>query len=69
LDPDVPYIQLVEAGIVEVGDFSKTNRLMEEGQLVVVRPPIENISASKLLRASPKDLAALDRSANQSRPG
>ena len=30
--------------------------MLEEGQLVVVRPPIENIIASKMLRVSAKDL-------------
>lgn len=56
LEPTTPYIQLVEVGIVQVGKFTQRTKLMEEGQLVVVRPPIENIIAAKLLRASPKDL-------------
>ena len=56
LAPSTPYIQLVEAGIVEVGAFTKTTQMLEEGQLVVVRPSIENIIASKLLRVSAKDL-------------
>jgi hypothetical protein len=56
MEPDVPYIQLVEEGIVQVGKFSDTTPMFTEGQLVIVRPPMENVIASKLLRASPKDL-------------
>jgi len=56
LEPDTPYVQIIEEGIVQVGDFAKTTTMMEEGKLTVLRPPMENIVASKLLRASPKDL-------------
>lgn len=55
LQPDIPYIQIVEEGIVQVGDFSSVITLMEEGNLTVTRPPIENVIASKLVRMEPKD--------------
>jgi len=55
LEPTKPYLQIVEPGIVQVGDFEPV--LMEKmGRLEVYRPPIENIIASKLVRASEKDI-------------
>lgn len=56
MEPDQPYIQIVEQGVVQVGPYKETETLMKETGLTVVRPPIENIIASKLVRASPKDL-------------
>jgi hypothetical protein len=55
--PDgVPYLQLVEEDIVQVGRFAKQEPLMTAKNLSITRPPVENIVASKLLRASAKDL-------------
>jgi len=55
LEPTQPYLQIVEPGIVQVGDFQPV--LMEKmGRLELYRPPIENIIASKLVRASEKDI-------------
>lgn len=55
LEPDQPYLQVVEPGIVQVGKFEPVH--METiGRLELYRPPIENIIASKLTRASDKDL-------------
>ena len=51
-----PYIQIVEPGICQTGDFSTTEGLMQTGSLEITRPPIANIIASKLVRASAKDL-------------
>jgi hypothetical protein len=56
LEPDKPYIQIVEKGRVEIGNFNATTELMKEGSLVVVRPPFENIVAAKLTRMLPQDL-------------
>jgi hypothetical protein len=50
-----PYIQIVEPGIVQVGKFQSI--LMKRmGRLRITRPPYENIIASKLGRASLKDI-------------
>lgn len=55
LEPDAPYLQIVEPGIVQVGKFEPVH--METlGRLELYRPPIENIIASKLARASDKDI-------------
>lgn len=59
---DIPYIQLVSSGIVQVGEYDKGAPLavycsdLHPDNLTLERPPIENLIASKLLRASPKDL-------------
>jgi hypothetical protein len=55
LEPDRPYLQLVEAGIVQVGNFEPTH-LFRISRLIISRPPIENIIASKLIRADAKDI-------------
>ena len=56
LDPDRPYLQIVEQGIVELGEFTPV--LIERlGRLHLLRPPVENLIASKLLRADPRDIA------------
>ncbi|MCF7732512.1 MAG: hypothetical protein K9N23_12545 [Akkermansiaceae bacterium] len=55
LEPAVPYLQIVEPGIVQVGKFEPVH--METiGRLELYRPPVENIIASKLARAADKDL-------------
>lgn len=55
IEPDEPYIQIVEPGIVQTGNFTPV--LMEKmGRLELYRPPIENIIASKLTRAAEKDI-------------
>lgn len=55
LEPDQPYLQLVEEGIVQVGEFIPV-RMFKIGRLIISRPPIENIIASKLTRADAKDI-------------
>jgi len=55
LEDDQPYLQLVEAGIVHVGPFEPIT-MFRIGRLVISRPPVENIIASKLLRCESKDL-------------
>ena len=55
LEPGTPYLQIVEPGLTELGPFTPV--LHERmGRLHVFRPPIENLIASKLIRAEPKDL-------------
>jgi hypothetical protein len=55
LEPDVPYLQLVEPGLTQLGPFEPVliDRL---GRLQIYRPPVENLVAAKLIRAEPKDL-------------
>ncbi len=47
LDPDRPYLQLVEPGLTQLGAFEPV--LIERlGRLHLFRPPIENLIAAKL---------------------
>jgi hypothetical protein len=55
LEPDRPYLQLVEPGLTQLGEFEAV--LLERiGRLELYRPPVENLIAAKLIRAEPKDL-------------
>jgi len=55
LEPDRPYLQLVEPGLTQLGDFEPV--FVERiGRLQLYRPPVENLIAAKLIRAEPKDL-------------
>jgi hypothetical protein len=55
LEPNRPYLQLVEPGLTQLGAFEPV--LIERiGRLQIFRTPIENLIAAKLLRAEPKDL-------------
>jgi len=49
LEPDTPYIQLVEPGIAETGKFENTETLEQFGALQLERPPIANLIAAKLV--------------------
>jgi hypothetical protein len=55
LDPERPYLQLVEPGLTQLGTFEPVfiERL---GRLQLFRPPVENLVAAKLIRAEAKDL-------------
>jgi hypothetical protein len=56
LEPNRPYLQLVEPGLTQLGSFEPV--LIERiGRLHLYRPPAENLIAAKLIRAEPKDLA------------
>lgn len=55
LEPGQPYLQIVEPGIVQVGPFQPVT-MFRMGRIIVTRPPIENIIASKLTRADAKDI-------------
>lgn len=50
------YLQLVDQGIVDVGEFEGQEMLMRAGNLFVDAPPPENIIASKLGRCTERDL-------------
>ena len=54
-EPNTPYIQIVDVGIVQLGDFEPV-KVETFGGLTLFRPPYENLIASKLCRAEPQDL-------------
>ena len=55
LEPGRPYLQLIEPGLTQLGEFEPV--LIERmGRLHLLRPPVENLIAAKLIRAEPKDL-------------
>ena len=55
LDPDTPYVRMVEAGTTQVGQFEPV--FMERlGRLYLYRPPIEHLIASKLVRGDDRDV-------------
>ncbi len=56
LEPDIPYIQLVEPGIAETGKFETTETLQQFSALRLQRPPIANLITAKLVRAEARDL-------------
>ena len=68
--PNKPYIQIVEAGICQLGKFSKEEiqNIQKLGKLNLECPPIENLIASKLLRADPKDLEDINWMVNKYQP-
>lgn len=55
LVPNRPYLQLVEPGLTQLGEFEPV-AIDRIGRLHIFRPPIENLVAAKLLRSEPKDL-------------
>ena len=56
LEPDTPYLQLVEAGVAEIGSFAAPEILEQFQALTLERPPTANLVAAKLIRAEEKDL-------------
>ena len=56
LEPDTPYLQVVEPGVAEMGRFETTEAVEQFGALRLERPPAANLIAAKLLRAEPRDL-------------
>jgi hypothetical protein len=55
LDPDKPYLQIIDPGPTQVGDFAPI--LIERmGRLEIYRPPIEHLIASKLVRGDARDI-------------
>ena len=55
LDPDKPYLQMIEPGLTQLGSFRPV-LLDRLGRLYLYRPPAENLVAAKLIRAEQKDL-------------
>lgn len=55
LEPNTAYVQIVEPGLVQVGQFDGV-LLKRMGRLRITRPPYENLVASKLVRADAKDI-------------
>jgi hypothetical protein len=55
LEPQTPYLQLVEPGLTQLGAFQPVF-IERVGRLHLYRPPVENLVAAKLIRAEPKDL-------------
>ena len=67
LEPDTPYLQLVEPGLTQLGPFEPL--LVERlGRLQIYRPPAENLVAAKLIRAEPKDLGDIRFLVSRHRP-
>ncbi len=56
LDPDRPYLQIVDKGVVEIGEFVPV-LIDRMGRLHLTRPPIEHLIASKLIRGDARDIA------------
>ena len=67
VDPDMPYLQIVRPGIVQLGEFTAAP-LERFGGLLMSRPPVENLIASKLCRATEKDVEDIAWLASQHRP-
>ena len=55
-NPEGAYLQIVGKGVVDIGSYETECRMLRTGNLTVSAPPVENIAASKLLRASEKDI-------------
>ncbi|MDD2765245.1 MAG: hypothetical protein PHE83_14875 [Opitutaceae bacterium] len=58
VEPDQPYLQLVGSDEpASAGEFDQPEELLpKEGRLEVTRPPIANLSASKMARMARKDV-------------
>lgn len=55
LEPEKPYLQIIEPGPTQVGTFEPV--LVERmGRLEIYRPPIEHLIASKLVRGDARDI-------------
>lgn len=67
LEPDRPYLQLVEPGLTQLGDFEPVF-IERIGRLQLYRPPVENLVAAKLIRAEPKDLGDIQFLMSRHRP-
>jgi len=67
LEPGRPYLQLIEPGITQMGDFEPVF-IERIGRLQLYRPPVENLIAAKLIRAEPKDLGDIQFLTSRYRP-
>lgn len=67
LEPDTPYLQLVEPGLTQLGEFTPVF-VERVGRLHLYRPPVENLVAAKLIRAELKDLGDITFLISRHRP-
>jgi hypothetical protein len=67
LEPDRPYLQLVEPGLTQLGAFEPVF-IERMGRLQLYRPPAENLIAAKLIRAEAKDLGDIRFLVSRHRP-
>ena len=67
LEPDRPYLQLIEPGITQLGQF-KPILIEKIGRLRLYRPPVENLIAAKLIRADARDLSDIRFLLSRNRP-
>jgi len=67
LEPDRPYLQLIEPGLTQLGTFEPVF-IERIGRLHLFRPPVENLIAAKLIRAAPKDLGDIRFLVSRHRP-
>lgn len=67
LEPDRPYLQMVEPGLTQMGEFEPVF-IERIGRLQLYRPPVENLVAAKLIRAEPKDLGDIQFLVSRHRP-
>jgi hypothetical protein len=67
LEPDRPYLQLVEPGLTQLGEFEPVF-IERMGRLQLYRPPVENLVAAKLIRAEGKDLGDIQFLVSRHRP-
>jgi hypothetical protein len=51
-----PYLQLVDEGLTQLGEFEKALPMERYENLELVRPPLENVIAAKLIRSSSRDV-------------
>lgn len=67
LEPDRPYLQLIEPGLTQLGEFEPVF-IERIGRLQLYRPPVENLIAAKLIRAEQKDLGDIQFLVSRHRP-
>jgi hypothetical protein len=56
IEPNEPYVQMMDAGLAQMGKFERAETLESFKALQLERPPIANLIAAKLIRAEAKDL-------------
>jgi len=55
IEPNIPYLQIVEPGICQLGEF-EPQEIERSGNLRIEKPPVQCLIAAKLIRAQDKDL-------------
>ncbi len=67
VEPDRPYLQLIEPGLTQLGEFEPVF-IERMGRLHLYRPPVENLVAAKLIRCEQKDLGDIQFLVSRHRP-